>query len=162
MKISEMTSHDVRAVFVAFALALPLLIVACDPGVTIHQADSLTETGKSSGVILRVKSTHQFIGDTRYVAQVTVTNALEAPVLVTGTELATKQKIYSDSSPRPQDFPEEVLPRQAHDFTVLFRLDDAVYKTFKESAELRVHYRNGSREDTARIAIVLGSLDDSR
>jgi len=100
MKISEMTSHDVRAVFVAFALALPLLIVACDPGVTIHQADSLTETGKSSGVILRVKSTHQFIGDTRYVAQVTVTNALEAPVLVTGIELATKQKIYSDSSPR--------------------------------------------------------------
>ena len=161
MKISEMTSHDVRTVFVVFAFALPLLIVGCDPGVTIHQADSRTETGKRSSVILRVKSTHQFIGSTRYAPQVTFTNDLEAPVLVTGIELATKQKIYSASSPRPQDFPEEVLPRQAQNFTVLFRLDDPVYKTFKESAELRVHYRYGSSEDTARTAIVLGSLDDS-
>jgi hypothetical protein len=93
---------------------------------------------------------------------VTVTNTLEAPVLVTGIELATKQKIYSNSSPQPPDFPEEVLAKQAHNFTVLFRLDDAVYKTFKEPAELRVHYRTGSGEDTARIAIVLGSLDDTR
>ncbi len=83
-------------------------------------------------------------------------------MLVTGIELATKQKTYTDSSPGPQDFPGEVLANQAHDFTVLFRLDDAVYKALKEPAELRVHYRSESSEDTARIAIVLGSLDDSR
>jgi hypothetical protein len=162
MKISEMTNRDVRMVFVPFALAVSLLIVACDPGVTIRQADSRTETGQHSGVILRVKSAHEFIGTTHYAPQVTVTNNSEATVLVTEIELATKQRIYTDSSPRPQDFPEEVLAKQAHDFTVLFRLDDAVYKTFKEPAELRVHYRSGSIEDTARIAIVLGSLDDSR
>jgi hypothetical protein len=161
VKISETTSHDVRTVFVALALTLPLLIVACDPGVTIRQADSRTESGKRSTVILHVKSTHEFIGTTWYAPQVTVTNTSEAPVLVTGIELATKQKVYSDSSPRPQDFPEEVLSRQARNFTVLFRLDDAVYKTFRESAELRVHYRYGSSEDTARTAIVLGSLHDS-
>jgi hypothetical protein len=97
-----------------------------------------------------------------YAPQVTITNISEATVLVTGIELATKQKIYSNSSPRPPDFPEEVLAKQAHNFTVLFRLDDAVYKAFKEPAELRVHYRNGSSEDTAHIAVVLGSLDDSR
>jgi hypothetical protein len=162
MKISEMTIRGMRRVFVAFVLPLPLLIVACDPGVTLRQADSPKEVGNRSSVILRVKSARHFIGDTRYVPQVTVTNTLEAPVLVTGIELATKQKIYSNSSPQPPDFPEEVLAKQAHNFTVLFRLDDAVYKTFKEPAELRVHYRTGSGEDTARIAIVLGSLDDSR
>lgn len=161
MKISEMTSHNVRKVFVAFALTLPLLIVACDPGLTIRQADSRTETGKHSSVILYVKSARQLIGETWYTPQVTVTNASEAPVLVTGIQLATKQKIYSDGSPRPQDFPEEVLPRQARNFTVFFRLDDAVYKTFREPAELRVHYRYGSSEDIARTAVVSGSLDDS-
>lgn len=162
MEIYEMTTCGMRRVFVAFVLPLPLLIVACDPGVTIRQADSPKGIGKRSSVILRVKPTHEFIGTTHYATQVTVTNISEAPVLVTGIELATKQKIYSNSSPGPQDFPEELLAGQAHIFTVLFRLDDAVYRTFKEPAELRVHNRNGSSEDTARIAIVLGSLDDSR
>jgi hypothetical protein len=162
MKISEMTTRGMRRVFVTFVLPLPLLIVACDPGVTIRQADSSQEIGQSSGVILRVKSVHEFIGTTHYAPQVTVTNNSQATVLVTGIELATKQKIYTDSSPRPQDFPGEVLAKQAHDFTVLFRLDDAVYKAFKEPAELRVHYRSENREDTGRIAVVLGSLDDSR
>ena len=162
MKIPEMTTRGMQRVFVAFVLPLPLLIVACDPGVTIRQADSPKEVGKHSSVILRVKSTHELIGTTYYAPQVTVTNISEARVLVTGIELATKQKIYSHGSPQPQDFPEEVLAKQARNFTVLFRLDDAVYKTFKEPAELRVHYRNGSSEDIARIAIVLGSLDDSR
>ena len=77
MSISGMTSHNVRTVFAAFALTLPLLIIACDPGMTIRQADSRTETGKRSSVILHVKSTRQLIGDTRYIAQVTVTNASE-------------------------------------------------------------------------------------
>jgi hypothetical protein len=162
MKISEMTSRDVRAVFVPFALAVSLLIVACDPGVTIRQADSRTETGERGSVILRVKSARELIGTTYYAPQVTVTNNSEATLLVTGIDLATKPRIYTGSSPRQQDFPGEVLAKQAHDFTVLFRLDDAVYKTFKEPAELRVHYRSGSSEVTGRIAIVLGSPDDLR
>jgi len=157
-----MTSGGMRRRVAAFVLPLPLLIVACDPGVTIRQADSPSEIEKPSGVILRVKSAHQLIGTTHYAPQVTVTNNLEATVLVTGIELATKQRIYAGSSPRQQDFPGEVLAKQAHDFAVLFRLDDAVYKTFKEPAELRVHYRSGTIDDTARTAIVLGSLDDSR
>jgi hypothetical protein len=151
-----------RTVFVALLLSLPLLIVACDPGVTIRQADAANEGGKSSGVSLRVKSSRQFICTTRYTPQVNVTNRSEATVVVTGIELATRQRIYTDSSPRPQEFPGDVLAKQARDFVVLFWLDDAVYKTFKESAELRVHYRSRSSEDTACIAIVLGSLDDSR
>ena len=62
MKISEMTTRGMRRVFVAFVLPLSLLIVACDPGVTIRQADSPKEVGKRSSVILHVKSTHEFIG----------------------------------------------------------------------------------------------------
>jgi len=93
MKISEMTTRGMRRVFVAFVLPLPLLIVACDPGVTIRQADSPKEVGKRSSVILRVKSTRQLIGETHYAPQVTVTNISGATVLVTGIELATKQKI---------------------------------------------------------------------
>jgi hypothetical protein len=162
MKVSEMTTRGIRSGFVAFVLPLPLLIVACDPGVTIRQADSPKEIGKSSGVILRVKSAREFIGTAYYAAKVTVTNNSEATVLVTGIELATKQRIYTDTSSRTQDFPGEILAKQSHDFGVLFRLDDAVYKTFKEPAELRVRYRGGSSEDTARTSIVLGSLDDSR
>jgi hypothetical protein len=162
MKISEMTTRGLRRGFIAFVLPLPLLIVACDPGVTIRQADSSKEIGKQGGVILRVKSARELIGTAHYAPQVTVTNNSESTVLVTGIELATKQRIYTDSSPRPQDFPGEILARQAHDFTVLFRFDDAVYKTLKDAAELRVHYRSRSTEDTARTAIVLASLDDSR
>jgi hypothetical protein len=160
MKISEMTPRGMPMLFVAFVLPLPLLIVACDPGVTIRQADSLKEIRKPGGVILSVKSAHYLIGTTHYAPQVTVTNNSEATVLVTGIELEAKRKIYTDSSPRAQDFPAEILAKQAHHFTVLFRFDDAVYKTFKEPAELRVHYRSGGGDDTARIAIVLGSLDD--
>jgi hypothetical protein len=94
--------------------------------------------------------------------QVSLINNSEVAVLVTKIELVTKQKMYTCSSPRTQDFPVEILAKQAHDFAALFRLDDAVYKTFKEPAELRVHYRSGSSEDVARTAIVLGALDDSR
>jgi seryl-tRNA(Sec) selenium transferase len=46
-------------------------------------------------VILREKWAHEFIGTTHYAPQVTVTNNSEATVLVTGIELATKQRIYS-------------------------------------------------------------------
>jgi hypothetical protein len=60
MKIAEMTRYDVRTVFVAFCLMLPLLIVGCDPGVTIRQADSHTETGKQSNVMVRVLY-HSFV-----------------------------------------------------------------------------------------------------
>lgn len=156
MKISEMTTSSRQRVFAAFVILLSLLIVACDPGVTIRQADSPKEIGKHGSVILHVKSTRQLIGTTHYAPQVSVTNISEATVLVTRIELATKQKIYSDGSSQPQDFSGEVLTKQARNFTVLFRLDDAVYKTFKEPAELRVHYRSGSTEDTASIEIVPG------
>jgi hypothetical protein len=162
MEISERATHGMRTGFVALVLALSMLIVTCDPGVTIRQADSRKEIGTPSGVIVRVKSTHQLIGTTFYAPLVTVTNNSEATVLVTGIELATKQRIYTDSSRRPQDFPGEISVKQAHDFTPWFRLDDAVYEALKEPAELRVHYRNGNNEGTARIAIVLSSLRDSR
>jgi hypothetical protein len=162
MKIFKMTTHGSRRVFVAGLLSMPLIMAACDPGVTIRQADSPKDVGKPSSVTFRVKSVRQLIGTTHYAPQVTATNNSEATVVVTGIELATRQKIDTESSSRPQDFPAEVLAKQARDFTVLFRLDEAVYKAFKEPAELRIHHRSGTREDTARLAIVLGALDDSR
>lgn len=126
------------------------------------QADSPKETGKPSGLVLHVKPSRLLIGTIHYAPQVTIANNSEATVLVTEIELATRQKIYSDSSVRPQDVPREISAKQSQDFTVLFRLDDPVHKTFKEPAELRVHYRSVSSGDIARITVVQGALDDAR
>src|SRR5215470_15490852 len=112
MKISEMITRGLHRAPVGVVLAVPSLIVGCDPGVTIRQAD---EVKKPSDLSLRVKSSHQLIGTTYYAPQVTVTNNSEATVVVTGIELATRQKIYAGSSPQPQDFPGEVSAKQARD-----------------------------------------------
>jgi hypothetical protein len=77
---------------VAVVLPLSLLVVVCDPGVTIRQGDSPKEIGKPTGVIVRVKSANEFIGTARYATQVTVTNNSEATMLVTGIELATSRQ----------------------------------------------------------------------
>ena len=151
-----------RIAIMAAAAALLLLIVACDPGVIIRQVGPVSGAVTQNSVILHVKSTHQLIGETWYAPQVTVTNSSHAPITITEVELSTKQKIYSDSSPQPQDLPKTVLPGQTQNVTVLFRLDDDVQKTFRQSAELRVHYRGGNTDDIVRAVIELGPVDDSR
>src|SRR5262249_13372149 len=153
-----MNIQTLKSVVLAVVVVLSATMVACDPGLTIRQAGSPAD--KNSSVILHVKPSRQLIGSEMYAPQLTVTNSSEAPV-TTGAELSTKQKTYSASSPRPQEFPKEILPKQTESLTLLFRLDDSVRQTFRQSAELRVHYKAGNGEDTARTTIEVGPLDDS-
>lgn len=142
--------------FMPPAVLLLVLIVACDPGMAVRQRAAVENGSNYSSVILRVKTTHQFIGDTRYAPQVTVTNSSQAVITITGVELATKQRTYAEHSFKA------VLPGQSESLTVLFRLDENVTKTFPQPAELRVRYRLGDGEDIARTVIERGSFDDSR
>ena len=139
-----------------------LLVVACDPGMTIRQTEGASEA--TSGVAepdvaLRVKTSHPFIGETWYAPEVVLTNSYGAPVTVTGVDLVTESATYPNKPPQPGTYPAVVPPGRTEGLLVWFDLNDPVNKTFfKKLARLRVHNRIGSREETVEAGIVGGTL----
>ena len=147
----------VRAVFGA----LLVLMVACDPGMTIRQADSPSneeEVAKGPPVI-HVKTDHPLIGETWYAPEIKVTNTSGSSIFITRVELAARGKTYENHPHRPETFPLTIQPGSTDALDVWFQLEENVRKLFQQSAELRVHYRSSSSEGIAHATIVGGPLD---
>lgn len=154
-----------RASLLLFLFGMPILLVGCDPGMTIHQAqlqnDGRASINSVSGpVTVYVKTTRQLIGETWYAPEIKVANSLESPVAVTGVELTIQGKTYANNSPSPKKYPVEIPPASTETLPLLFRLDDNVREAFKQPAELSVHYRNGNKDEIATVNIVGGHLQD--
>jgi hypothetical protein len=148
----------------ALLSAILLLVAACDPGMTVHQTKSAYEatngnTATDSQVAIHVKTTHQLIGETWYMPEVQVTNSDESPISITGVELAAQRTIFANKPPRPGTYPLVVLPGRTEILEIWFDLDDDVWNTFQQPAELRVHYRRANKEGVAHASVIGGRLD---
>jgi hypothetical protein len=134
-------------------------MTACDPGVSIRQIKSQGQTtvgrvAAENQVVLDVKTTRQLIGEAWYDPEVQVTNSTSSPITIESIELATRDKIYTNTPVRPEMSPLKIQPGSTETLHVSFRLDDAVYKVIRQPAELRVHYQIGGTQEIARTSVV--------
>jgi hypothetical protein len=141
-----------------------VLMVACDPGMTIRQTKSLPKGRRAAmqAVALHVKTSHPLIGQTWYAPEVKVTNPFDSPITITSVEFVTRRETYANKTARPGAYPLVIQPGSTEILHFGFRLNDDVKKTFlKQSAELRLRYRTGNKEEIAHTNIIGGRLDTS-
>ncbi len=134
---------------------------ACDPGMTIHQTAPQLNGTPSKEITMRVRSGHPFIGTKPYAPDIEIMNATDSPIDVVSIELITRRGTFENKSQRSGAFPLEVPPGSTRPLDVLFELADSVKLTFRKPTELQVHYRMGSKDQTARASLIGGKLDTS-
>jgi hypothetical protein len=132
---------------------LLVLAIGCDPGMTIRQTHSLGAADGTS-VAVHVNSSHPLIGETWYAPVVTVTNSSDSPIAVTGVELGAGDVTYANKTRRPGTYPLLVPSGKTEALDTWFDLHDGVKRTFQQSAEIRVHYRRGGKEEIARANLI--------
>ncbi len=141
-------------------ITVSLLLVACDPGMTIRQIKA--SNGTSEPITIEVKTEHPLIGHTFYAPQVTLINGSDSPITITSVELTAKRGTYANNPVRPGSYPSTVPPGKTETLDIWFDLADDVKETFfRQPAELRVHYRSRGRDETAQVSVVGGHLDTS-
>ena len=142
--------------------AILVLMIACDPGMTIRQTEpGLLGTAPSKQqVTIHVRTSHPLIGERWYYPEVQVSNSSGSSIAITSVELAARGETYANEPRQSGIYPLVIQPGSTQTLDVRFRLGDAVKKVFKHSAELRARYRRGSTEETAHATIVGGPLDD--
>lgn len=143
-----------------YLITVSLLLVACDPGMTIRQIEA--SNGTPARITLNVKTKHLLIGETSYVPQVTVTNNSDSPITITSVELIAKRGTYANKPLQPGSYPMAVPPGKTETLDIWFDLADHVKETFfRQPAEVRVHYKSRSQDETAHVSVIGGHLDTS-
>jgi hypothetical protein len=155
-----------RLICNAFFIATLLLLIACDPGVSIHQITSqnpaiVGSTATDSRVVVNVTTTHQLIGETWYAPKVKVTNESNSPVTVTQIDLFVRSKSYANKTGKAGAYPLTINSGSTESLDVLFRLDEDVQRAFQEPTELLVYYRIGEKQQIARATVIKGRLQDT-
>jgi hypothetical protein len=149
-----------RAAGTLYLITVSLLLVACDPGMTIRQIE--VSNGTSAQLTINVKTQHPQSGHTWYVPQVTVTNSSDSPIAITSVELAATRGAYVNKPRQPESYPSVVPPGKTETLDIWFDLTDDVKETFfRQPAELRVHYKSRGQDETAHVSIIGGPLDTS-
>jgi hypothetical protein len=151
----------VKQVIGISSAAAAILLIGCDPALTIHQAEPTNEVSANRQVTIHVKATHQFIGNTWYAPEGKVTNSSGAPLAVTKVELAEGKATYENKPRRAGSYPVPISPGDTEVLDVWFDLNESVRKIFHAPTELRVHYRSGDKDEIAHTTIVGGRLDTS-
>jgi hypothetical protein len=125
---------------------------------TIRQEDPSAGIAANTNVVIHVRTTHPFIGETWYAPGVEVQNVSNSPVSVAKVELVARRTTFQNKPFRSGTYPAEIPPGSAATLDVRFDLADPVKKTFQEPVELRVYYRSGSKEQVAHTNLIGGSL----
>lgn len=146
---------------ILFFGGVAILLTGCDPGLTIRQVEIARAGPENHQVTIHIKTNHQFIGDTKYVPEVKVTNSSRAPITVTKVELVEPKANYENKLNSLGSYPVPVSPGDTKVLDVWFDLNDSVKTIFQAPIELRVHYRLGDKDEIARATIVGGRLDTS-
>jgi hypothetical protein len=140
-------------------LAVPLVAVACDPGMTIRQMSSVNVTADQR-VTVQVKTTHPLIGETWYAPDdATVTNLSDRPITVTNVELIASGTTYPNKAPGIAKYPLTIPIGKTETLPVWFDLDGGVKRTFERTVEFRVQYRSGGKDSVSSAFMVGGPLD---
>jgi hypothetical protein len=150
------------------SIAICVLTVACDPGMTIRQASVPGRTPNAvsepeAQVEVSVKANWPLIYETWYDTVIKVINRSSSPIIVSDIKLSARGNTYTSEWSRPGVFPLTIQPGGSGTLEIGFRLDEDVWKTFfRHPAELLVHYQTGSEQMVARATIVGAHLDGSR
>ena len=153
--------RELRRTIQLASLTALLLIVGCDPGMTIREAvqrDRLhapSVTASPNRVLISVKTDHAFIGETWYDPTITVTNLSSTQITITAVELAAKGTVYADK--RQAAYPLVVRAGQSVTVDPAFDLRDNVKTFFRRPADLRANYAIHGQQTTAHATIVGGS-----
>lgn len=141
-----------------YLIAVLLLLVGCDPGMTIHQIKA--STGPSAPLTIKVKTEHPLVGDDLYVPSVAVTNISDSPITITSVELIAKRGPYANRPRRAESYPSVVAPGKTETLDLWFELTVDVKKTFfRQPAALSVHYRIRDQDETTSVSLIGGPLD---
>jgi hypothetical protein len=114
-----------------YLITVSLLLVACDPAITIRQIKA--SNGTSTPITIEVKTEHPFAGHTWYMPQVTVTNRSDSLMSITFVDLATKRGTYANKPRQPGSYPVTVPPGETETLDIWFDLADDVKETFFDS-----------------------------
>lgn len=141
-----------------FFVSMPLLMVACDPGMTIRQVKFPDDARGANptttpSVVVNIKPTRQLIGEKFYYPEVEVTNTSGSPITITNVELAAGNKTYFNKPPRPETYPLTIPLGGVGTLEVLFLLDHDLYETFQGPVELRVHYLTDGKLQLTRTSV---------
>jgi len=143
-----------------YLITVSLLLVACDPGMTIRQTKA--SNGTSDPITIKVKTEHPLIGHTFYAPRVTVINGSDSPITITSVELVVKRGTYPNKPLHSGSYPLAVPPGKTETLDIWFDLTDDVKETFfRQPAELRVHYKGRGQDETAHVPVIGGPLDTS-
>lgn len=147
-----------RTAWKLYPIALSLLLVGCDPAITIRQIK--TSNGTLAPVTIDVKTQHPFVGHTWYVPQVTVTSRSDLPITITSVELIAKRGTYANKPRETGSYPLTVPPGTTETLDVWFDLTYDVKETFfRQPAELQVHYNSRGQHEIALVSVIGGPLD---
>src|SRR5258708_13981773 len=150
-------NHLMKGLFL-FALGLLLIAAACDPGMTIYQTNSNQNTSAPERVTVRVKASHPLIGETWYAPDndVTITNSLDKPIVITKVELVTNRTTYQHKhTGATNEYPLTVAAGKKEIFPSWFELNNNVQEKLKKPPQFRVNYTNSPAE-TVTHAIIFG------
>ena len=137
-----------------------ILLIGCDPGLTIYQVRPANIVNSASTEItIHVRTSHPLVGETSYAPEVKITNSSVASITVTKVELAEGNATYENKPVKAATYPVSVSAGDTQVLDVLFDIKDGVGKTFHKPAEFRVHYRSGDREEIVSTTIVGGPLN---
>ena len=116
-----------------------LSLTACDPAMSIRQV-SPDKSRSADRLAIEVSPVHEFSDSRLYGAKTKLTNLTSSSITIKGCELAARNVTYQSRLGGAEAYPFDLAPGASTYFGPFFQLKDSVHETFKEPAELRVHY----------------------
>ena len=149
-----------KQVIGSYSVIVAILLIGCDPGLTIYQVRPANIVNSASAEItIHVRTSHPLVGETSYAPEVKITNSSGAPITVTKVELAEGNATYENKPVRAGTYPVSISAGDTQVLDAWFDVKDGVGKIFHKPAELRVYYRSGDKEEIVSTTIVGGPLD---
>jgi hypothetical protein len=148
----------------SLVLLVLILLVACDPGMTVRQINSSVESESAAAtaipkISVDVKTTSLLIGQRVYDPQVVATNLSDVPVTITSIELIAGSRTLQNGTHAARDYPVNLPAHSTVPLGVYFSLSDGVDKIFEKPGELRIHYSSQQGSGFARITVERGPLN---
>jgi hypothetical protein len=130
-----------QASFRVLLLLATILLVGCDPGMTVRQVNALVQSENAAvtsipKISIEVKTTHELIGASWYDPRVIVTNSSDIAVAITRVELIAGGIVFQNEPHAEKHFPVILPLHNPVPIDVYFSFGNGVYldKIFKNPA----------------------------
>ena len=162
-------TQDSVSARILILLAL-ILLVGCDPGMTVRQINSSVESESAAAttipkISVDVKTTSQLIGQRLYDPHVVATNLSDAPVTITSIELIAGSRTLQNGTHAAKDYPVNLPAHSAVPLGVYLSLSDGVGKILRLGSLIgpmpQCNVADFMAENPCQLRFVVGSLDQT-